>query len=619
MSAAKFIIAGVAGVGIYTIHNMIQRSNPIGLKDGDQGVLNSRRYIDYKTRIASDHAYDTFAKYVHPDADKREAGSKLTEKLDKQFAEFESSQWVWDLIHTDNATFKTSEDEAMYRDLVLGLRLEGAHTTGETNIQLKKMKSRIIELQTEYEQNNTEAVGVVSLDSDEVEALSDFVKEYNVEINDQRLSLKGYGLYMKVMKYCDVESVRLNTYVGFWEPARANMNILAELQQLRTDTAVLLGFSNHCEKKLSVNDAATPERVLNFLEVFKDNVLKNLPKDINEVTSTLEISSDEFMKVHNMSYFMTKYMKHHVGIDSKHYREFFQLEPVLEVMTGIYEEFFDIEMKPVEFDAWHPDVKTFQITRNGEVLGTVHLDLYAREGKWSHPSNFPLVRRHEYLDGTKQAPTSCLVTSFDNDGEQVELFHSEVTTMFHEFGHSLHEILNQSKYASLGGTAIERDLVEVPSMFLEYLCWEPENLKKLSSHKEDGRSLTDDEISNLIRAKNDMASFSMSKQIGYAEFDQLFNSGAEPAENMHSFVYKAAGLTGPDVPQAARFIHLVGYDAQYYTYIYSQSYAAMLNQYMKKDGSLGNYREFLAHSSGANLHAMLGDNDPTTLIHELFD
>ena len=655
----KFTIAGAGAIGgyfaykkweIFQYRRRIMEDalvKKLELNPDDDPLTNARRFVDHRAHKIHENAYTTFNQYVHPDREKRDAGKELTEAIDREMNELGSSAAIYQIVSGGNpekvSAQLSGDDKLMYDDLIRDMQRNGCHLSAEINARCKEISDEIIQLSSDFNKNVTESLPTVTLDRNEIDDLQmarnefagqTFCQKYGVEIpEDKTLRFKGYGLYMKIAKFCPVESVRCKTYVNFSNVARENIPILDRLQELRDERARLLGFDNHAAYMLDINAVGSPDAALEFLGNFRSEVIKHADEEDRSICDVLDIDKADLHKVYNAAYYMEQYRIKKFNVDANEYKKYFELESVLGTMLRVYEKFFDVTFEPIAKPAnevWHPDVRTFYVRNasDNEFLGIIHMDIMARDGKWQHPSNFPLVRQHEYLEKeeisiSNDLPVSALVTSFEPASENVVLLlRNEVQTLFHEFGHTMHEILNQKKYCTIGRTAIARDLVEVPSMYLEYLCWDPGFLRKIGRHYKTDQPISYEEIDRLISTKHVGAVSYFLKQIAYSLFDLQFHSGRAKTGDFSAMVYKNSMITGPPTAQIARFIHLVGYDSQYYTYMYDQSYAAMLNAHIglpsSKKVNKKAYLEFLRNSTDDGLEKILGKNDASILVKEVF-
>ena len=182
-------------------------------------------------------------------------------------------------------------------------------------------------------------------------------------------------------------------------------------------------------------------------------------------------------------------------------------------------------------------------------------------------------------EGEKQKSVVAMICNFSKSTADKPslLDHTEVRTYFHEFGHVMHGICSQAETSRFFGTHVERDFVEAPSQMLENWVWEEESLALMSSHYKDKTPLPKDMLENLVKSKNANSGASNLRQIYLATFDQRLHTATDKVDTaqLAAATYKEfLGIeTIPDTNFAATFGHLVGYDAQYYGYMWSEVYS----------------------------------------------
>jgi len=253
---------------------------------------------------------------------------------------------------------------------------------------------------------------------------------------------------------------------------------------------------------------------------------------------------------------------------------------------------------------WHIDVECYVVrskksastSDSSDILGYFYLDLFPRPGKYSHQCVYPL--RPSYHCGDSRVRPACANIGNltpNKEGKPSMLPFSQVVTFFHEFGHVMHCVLTKSKHSIQAWAwsavpwpgGVEQDFLEVPSMMLENFVWQPEILRRLSKSKE-GFPLPEATIDALCRSRFVMDSYSTTKYLSMSLYDIKVHSGSEP------FLYKGneydavslydamvtnntgvASIPGA-FPVASWFHLMMGYDAGYYSYIWSEAFAADL-------------------------------------------
>ena len=230
-------------------------------------------------------------------------------------------------------------------------------------------------------------------------------------------------------------------------------------------------------------------------------------------------------------------------------------------------------------NAWDPDVRLFDIVdaANGRLVAHFYADLYPRPNKYGHAAAFTLRGGRRLPDGSYQRPVSAIVANFTKPGPDSPslLRHSEVLTLFHEFGHILHQTLTQSRYLRFAGTQVERDFVEAPSQILEHWCWSPTVLASFSRHYRSGDPLPADLVQRMVAARNVSSGLATLRQIYFARLDLAYHGpGArKDTDGIARDLHPITALPFPeDTHFQAGFGHLFGYDAGYYGYLWSRVY-----------------------------------------------
>ncbi|MCI4019413.1 M3 family metallopeptidase, partial [Klebsiella pneumoniae] len=175
----------------------------------------------------------------------------------------------------------------------------------------------------------------------------------------------------------------------------------------------------------------------------------------------------------------------------------------------------------------HKYVRYFELQQNGETIGGVYMDLYAREGKRGGAWMNDYKGRRRFSDGTLQLPTAYLVCNFAPPvgGREARLSHDEILILFHETGHGLHHLLTQVDELGVSGiNGVEWDAVELPSQFMENFVWEYDVLAQMSAHEETGVPLPKELFDKMLAAKNFQRGMFLVRQMEFALFDMMIYS-----------------------------------------------------------------------------------------------
>ncbi|MPZ53614.1 MAG: oligopeptidase A, partial [Acidimicrobiia bacterium] len=268
---------------------------------------------------------------------------------------------------------------------------------------------------------------------------------------------------------------------------------------------------------------------------------------------------------------------------------------------------------------------TVSDSATGEPIATFHMDLHPRRGTFGHAAAFPLIRTRQLPDGSRQQPEAAIVANFTRPTTDKPslLQHHEVETLFHEFGHILHQVLSRTELASFSGTEVERDFVEAPSQIMEHWTWEPEILEQFARHHESGEPIPTELIDSMVAVRRLNQAVATLRQVQFGKLDLELHRTA-PGRDLDSIVAEVEKVSlfphheGTFFP--ASFGHLLGgYDAGYYGYLWSEVYGDDMFSRFSKEGVRSSevgadYRREILESGGSrdaldHLRAFLG-RDP---------
>ncbi|KAG8887004.1 hypothetical protein FRB98_000687 [Tulasnella sp. 332] len=263
-------------------------------------------------------------------------------------------------------------------------------------------------------------------------------------------------------------------------------------------------------KALSLHEAEVDNQSepLSFYQnVSPDEKLRDASNDAEKLLRDFGIESSMQFYIWDYRYYDTRFVEKTLSLDDAKVKEYFPVDVVVPTILKIYQDLLGVdfvEMK--DADTWHQEVQLFQVWNKGattesEFLGYTYLDLFPREAKYPHAAVWPIVQGYTKQDGTRNYPVTAMVANLAKPlpGKPATMRHDDVVTFFHEMGHVFHGLLSRTEFSRFHGTSVARDFVEAPSQMLENWCWEPQVLKKMSSHFETKEPLSDDLIQKLIQ------------------------------------------------------------------------------------------------------------------------
>jgi Zn-dependent oligopeptidase len=298
----------------------------------------------------------------------------------------------------------------------------------------------------------------------------------------------------------------------------------------------------------------------------------------------------------DVAYYLNEIKKRDYTLDTEKIREYFPAETVVSGMFKVYGQLLSIDIKKVEnAETWAPEVTLWEIhdKQSGEFLGNFYLDLYPRKGKYGHAAaaGVTVARlRGDHYD----APIALMMANFNpsSPGRPSLLSHDEVKTLFHEFGHIMHQTLTSARYGSQSGTSVARDFVETPSQMLENWVYEKPVLDLMSGHYQDpSRKLPEETIQKIREARSFDSGYRYTRQVFLATFDQALHTSGPVVDidkvDQELFAQILGLQPVKEAHFAANFGHLMGgYDAGYYGYLWAEVNSDDLFTRFKAEGVL---------------------------------
>ena len=380
-----------------------------------------------------------------------------------------------------------------------------------------------------------------------------------------------------------------------------NVALLEETLKLRAEQAAILGYPNAAAYETEPRMAQSPQAVEAFYAKLRPLARKKAEKDYAELLALKkkDVKGAKALDRWDVNYYRNRLKNTKYAVDGEKVAEYLPSEAVFKGLLNVASTLYGIEFKDVTAGAtelWHPDVKKVEVDdkATGKKLGTMYFDLFPRPNKYTHAACWGLVGRRVLPDGSIQLPVSALVCNFTppSDGKPSLLPHDEVETLFHEFGHGLHNILSESTIARFSGTNVERDFVEAPSQMFENWVWDPKVLSTFARHYKTGEPLPDKLLKAMVATKNVGSGLDTEGQEVYGIVDQRLHTAPGGQIDSTKAWYDAQtefSLLPPipgTIPQAS-FGHLMGgYQAGYYGYLWSKVYAADMFGRFQQNGLL---------------------------------
>ena len=365
---------------------------------------------------------------------------------------------------------------------------------------------------------------------------------------------------------------------------KENVTLLEDTLELRRRQAALLGYKQYPDYVLPVRMAKNYKTLEKFLKGLQKEVTPLAQKELKEYLKFKEETTGQKageMPAWELPYWENEYKKKYYQVDNDKIKEYFQADRVIAGMFDIFGNLFGVTFEKADLPTWHPDVLVYQIKdkKSGELISNFYLDMFPRDGKYTHAATWSFVDRFQLPDGSYQTPSVVIAANFTPAGNGVPALmeHSEVETLFHEFGHVLQMSMATSKYATLTGDNVAWDYIETHSQLLENWAWQPQVIKQISAHYKTGEPLPDEMIDALVKSKKAGAATAFIRQNFLGQFDVAAHAADKRVDTTKLYAQMMKDITGipmtPGTYPQASFGHIMSltdpYDVGYYVYAWS--------------------------------------------------
>ncbi len=516
---------------------------------------------------------------------------ELAPKLSAYSSEVTSNKALFARVETlwaRRAALGLSPEQGRVLDLYRRMFVRaGAELTGAQSDRMAAVMARLATLGTEFSQNvlAEERSWHLALAEDDLAGLPEFVVATARAAGRER-GLNGpavtlnRSLIVPFLQFSPKRDLRAQAYEA-WVARGANGNahnnraVAAETLQLRTERANLLGYASFAAYKLEPEMAKTPEAVRGLLmRVWEPARAKALAdaQVLQKMLAKDGISGP--LEAWDWRYYSEQRRRAEHDLDEAALKPYLSLDAMLGAQFDCANRLFGLEFQELDLPMYHPDARVWQVTRGGALVAVFIGDYFARGSKRSGAwcSTF---RDQDRMDGEVR-PVVVNVCNFAK-GEPCLLSYDDARTLFHEFGHALHQMLSNVTYRFISGTNVARDFVELPSQLYEHWLEVPEVLEKHARHWQTGAAMPADMLKRLLAAGTYDQGFATVEFVSSALVDLAFHEGAAPADPM---AMQAEVLAGLGMPQAIRMRHATphfahvfsgdGYSSGYYSYMWSE-------------------------------------------------
>ena len=555
-------------------------------------------------------------KESNPDAKVREAAENAVKVFQDWAVGIDYREDVYKALKAfaDTKPQLSGEDKKLFDETMRDYRRAGLDLPPEKRKEVEDLRKQLAKLGTDFDTNIVNAKTPIVFTKAELDGVpesflaapgvknpqSDATTRENPGLTTQTYTVLANVTwhYNTVEDTAKNEAIRKKLYIARDSLAKdTNRTVLNQMIELRNKIALRLGYKSwddfQTEIKMAKNGAGAKSYI--------DNLVKGIqPKFAAEVAEMQKMKAADTkdpkakIGVWDWRYYSNEIKKQKYNVDTEALRAFFPFQKVLEGMFNIYQSIFGLKFEKIAAPyKWIDDLQLYMVTdaATGEPLGMFYLDMFPRDGKFNHFAEFSITGGKLMADGKYQRPVCALLCNFPPPSADKPslMTHSDVETLFHEFGHCLHEITTHAKYGRFAGTRVPGDFVEAPSQMLQNWVWDKKVLDTFAAdYRDPSKKIPADIIKKMNDAKKATAGVFYRRQFAFASLDlAMHDAHAEGAQwdcvDISNPVLEKVFLPiDPSTTFVTYFGHMNGYDAGYYGYAWADAIAADMGTVFEK-------------------------------------
>ncbi len=485
------------------------------------------------------------------------------------------------------------EDALLLEHALRDYRRAGLALPPDKRAEVEKLRKELAQLETDFQANIVAVKAPVVFTKAELEGVPETILESpGVKTGDDSYTLLANVTfhYNTVQETAKKEETRKHLYQVRFNLAREkNVPLLNNILTHRNQIALKLGYKSWDDFQTEIKMAKSGAAARTFINELVAGLQPKFDAEVAELRK-LKVAqtkdSNAQINLWDWRYFQNELKKDKYTVDTDALRVYFPFQRTLDGMFNIYQNIFGLKFtKILAPQKWVDDLQLYVVAdaSSGEPLGMFYLDMFPRDGKFNHFAQFGIVPGKLLTDGKYQRPTVALVCNFPPPTKDKPslLSHSDVETLFHEFGHALHSILTRAKYVRFAGTNVPADFVEAPSQMLQNWVWEKKVLDTFAAdYRDPSKKIPAEMIAKMKEAKLATVGVHYRRQFTFADIDLTLHDVHPEGQP-----YDAVAMSNPifvkdflpidnNTAFVAFFGHLAGYDAGYYGYAWADAIAA---------------------------------------------
>ena len=472
----------------------------------------------------------------------------------------------------------------------------GAELSDEDKAKLRELNKEISMLQLEFSQNllyETNNTFVVAESLEEMKGLP----QANIDAAAKMANENGQpGKWMfnmqrpscnPVLQYCENRELRRKVYEAYYNRGNQDNDhdskaICAKLVALRLEKAKLMGYNNYAEMALKNRMASTPEAVYDLLMQVWEPAVAKAKEEIEDIRAEIRKDGKDFEPAGwDYMYYLDRAKKAKFAVDEEEIRSYLEINNVMQGIFHVAGKLYGLTFKEItaEVPSYEPTAKAFEvIDRDGKLLAIFYSDNFTRDNK-NAGAWCTSFRSQSYKNGERIVPivvNSCNMTIPNNEGYALQSI-DNVETLFHEFGHALHNFMRDVQHS--GASGVERDFVELPSQINEHWAFEPEVLAVYAKHYKTGEVIPMELVNKIQESAKYGQGFATVEYIAASLSDMDLHVLTEVPADLNVMEFEAKKLNERGIPsqilpryRITNFSHTMGggYTAGYYSYMWAE-------------------------------------------------
>jgi len=487
----------------------------------------------------------------------------------------------------------SGEDEKLFKETMRDFRRAGLALPNDKRKEVEDLRKELSRLGTDFSVNIVSTKTPVVFTKAELEGVPEsFLAERGVKTGDDAYTVMANITwhFTTVEENAKNETTRKKLYVVHDSLAKdKNVTVLNQMLALRNKIALRLGYKSWDDYQTEIKLAKTGAGAKSYIDNLVSGSQPKFAAEISEMQKMKAADTNDpnaKIATWDWRYYQNQINKEKYNVDKEALRVYFPFQKVLDGMFAIYQNIFGLKFEKITAPyKWVDDLQLYMVTDSAtsEPLGMFYLDLFPREGKFNHFAQFNIIDGKLLPNGKYQRPTVALLCNFPPPGADKPslMTHTDVETLFHEFGHALHSIVTRAKYGRFAGSNVPGDFVEAPSQMLQNWVWDKTVLDTFAAdYRDPSKKIPTEIIQKMNDAKLATAATWYRRQFAMASLDLAMHD-----QHPENAPYDCVAITNPilekvflpidpSTSMVTFFGHMFGYDAGYYGYAWADAIAA---------------------------------------------